>query len=96
MREWTRRRFLSRGTLTAAAVGVVSAVPGLPAVLSAGAAEAPAVAGDAPAVTGDLSGPLVAHITDLQSGEINLSLGESTVVYKNPQLVAQLWRAAGH
>ncbi len=91
----SRRTFLGRGSMAVAAAGVLSSVPGLSGLLSAGETEAPAadasVAGDAGAA--DLSEPLVAHVRDLSTGEISLFNGTREVIVRNPQLASQLARA---
>jgi hypothetical protein len=79
-----------------AAAGVLSSVPGLSGLLSAGETEVPAAdasiaGGDAGAV--DLSEPLVAHVRDLSTGEISLFNGTREVIVRNPQLAGQLARA---
>jgi hypothetical protein len=91
----SRRTFLGRGSMAVAAAGVLSSVPGLSGLLSAGETEAPAadasVAGEAGAA--DLSEPLVAHVRDLSTGEISLFNGTREVIVRNPQLASQLARA---
>jgi hypothetical protein len=89
----TRRRFLKRGSLALAVAGVVSAIPGLPMLVSATEADAPA-AGSAADEAGVLNQTLVAHVKDLQSGEISLFMGEREVSYRDPKLAALLHRAA--
>ena len=93
----TRRTFLGRGSMAVAAAGVLSSVPGLSSLLSAGEAEAPAadasIAG-ADAGGADLAEPLVAHVRDLSTGEISLFNGTREVIVRNPQLASQLARAA--
>src|SRR5580698_1451206 len=89
----SRRTFLGRGSMAVAAAGVLSSVPGLSGLLSAGETEAPAadasVAGaDAGGV--DLSEPLVAHVRDLSTGEISVFNGTNEVIVRNPQLANQL------
>src|ERR1700722_15282562 len=81
--DLSRRAFLRRGSLTAAAVGVVGSVPGLSSLLVGGASEAPAVESgvdeadsEGPAV----AGPLVAHIKDYSTGEMSLFQGEREVL----------------
>lgn len=91
----SRRTFLGRGSMAVAAAGVLSSVPGLSGLLSAGETEAPAadasVAGEAGAA--NLSEPLVAHVRDLSTGEISLFNGTREVIVRNPQLASQLARA---
>jgi hypothetical protein len=93
----SRRAFLRRGTLTAAAVGVMSAVPGLPGLLAGGASEAPAVDSGISEAEGDagaLAEPLLAHVKDLGTGEITLFQGEREIVVRNPSLARQILSAA--
>ena len=91
----SRRTFLGRGLMAVAAAGVLSSVPGLSGLLSAGETEAPAadasVAGEAGGA--DLTEPLVAHVRDLSTGEISLFNGTREVIVRNPQLASQLARA---
>ena len=93
----SRRAFLRRGTLTAATVTVIGAVPGLPTLLAGGASEAPAVESgvtETEAGAGALSEPLLAHVTDLSTGEITLFRGEQEIVVRNPALARQIFSAA--
>jgi hypothetical protein len=93
----SRRTFLGRGSMAVAAAGVLSSIPGLSSLITAGETEAPAadasVAG-ADAGAADLSEPLVAHVRDLSTGEISLFNGTREVIVQNPQLANQLARAA--
>jgi hypothetical protein len=94
----SRRTFLGRGSIAVAAAGVLSSVPGLSGLLSAGETEAPAadasvVGGDAGAGAANLSDPLVAHVRDLSTGEISVFNGTREVIVRNPQLASQLARA---
>ena len=92
----SRRAFLRRGTLTAAAVTVVGAVPGLPGLLAGGASEAPAVETgltETEGAAGALTEPLLAHVTDLNTGEITLFQGEQEIVVRNPALARQIYSA---
>jgi hypothetical protein len=88
-----RRDFLIRGSAAVAAVGAGTLVSGLPA--SAGASEAP---GSPDAQTelpqGDTTLPLVARIRDVQTGEIDLFLGDHEVTCRDRQLAARLFNAA--
>ncbi len=92
----SRRAFLARSTVATAAVGVAGSMPGLGGLLTAGASDAPAVEPEAAEVSedaGTLTGPLLAHITDLSSGEITLFQGEQELVVRNPALARQLYSA---
>jgi len=94
----SRRVFLRRGTITAAAVGLVGAVPGLPTLLLGASNDAPAVdtgIGEADGAAAGLSEPLIAHVSDVRAGQISLFQGEREVVVRSPDLARQLYRAAG-
>jgi hypothetical protein len=88
----SRRMFLKQGSLAVAAVGAVSAVPGLPLLVSSLEADAPA-AGSAMGETSALTETLVAHIKDVQTGEISLYLGEREITYQDPRLAALIHQA---
>ena len=93
----SRRNFLRRGTFTAAAVAVASSVPGISTLVGSTAADAPAVdtgVSDAADDSGDLTEPLVAHVKDLNTGEISLFQGERELVVHSPALARSLASAA--
>jgi hypothetical protein len=93
----SRRAFLWRTTLTAAAVGVAGSVPGLSSLIAGGTAEAPVVEDSVVGAEGDaagLSDPLVAHVTDLSTGEISLYQGEREVVIRDAGLARRLAASA--
>lgn len=93
----SRRSFLQKGSLTAAAVGVVGSVPGLSGLLASSAPELPAAETGATQVEGDvgaLSEPLVAHVTNLGTGDISLYQGEREVLIRDPALASRLFSAA--
>jgi hypothetical protein len=85
MNDLSRRRFLS-SSFGVAMVGAIAAVPGLVSVIKlsrpAGRAQA------------RLAGPLVAHVRDLNSGEISLLVGTSHVIHRDRDLAARLYAAA--
>jgi hypothetical protein len=96
-RDLSRRTFLRRGTVAAAALGVVSSVPGLSGLLAGSASEAPAVesgAAQAEGSVGNLAEPLLAHVKDVNTGEISLFHGETEVVVRDPALARRLMSAA--
>jgi hypothetical protein len=90
----SRRTFLTRGSLGVAAAGVLGAVPGLPALVTAGSEDASVAEEELPAAAGELTEPLVAHVRNVSTGEIRLYLGENQVTYHDPALAARLTRAA--
>jgi hypothetical protein len=92
----SRRTFLRRGTITAAAVGLVGAVPGLPGLLLGAGSEAPAVETGAGEAESDVAGwtePIVAHVSDPQTGRISLFQGEREFVVNSHSLARQLYLA---
>ena len=70
-------------------------MPGLGGLLTAGAADVPAVEPEATEVSEDAggTGPLLAHVTDLTTGEITLFQGEQEFVVRDPALARQLFSA---
>ena len=102
MSPLNRRDFLKRGSMAVAAAGVVSAVPmALPALAgaaTAGPAAAPTDTDDVGAGEeesgGQLDQPLVAHVRDLDTGEIGIFYGDREVIHRDRKLAAQLHRAA--
>ena len=87
MNDLSRRRFLS-SSVGVAMVGAVAAVPGLASVLKL---QVPAGIPRA-----RLAGPLVAHVRDLNSGEISLLVGTNHVIHRDRELAARLYAAAQH
>jgi hypothetical protein len=93
----SRRMFLKQGSMTMAAAGAVAALPGLPLLLNAAESDAPVaapVAESAGAEPAPLTETLVAHVKDLQTGEMSLFMGEREVVFHDPNLAALLHQAA--
>jgi hypothetical protein len=88
MNDLSRRRFLG-SSFGVAVVGAITLVPGLASVLKLPAT--PAAAG---LTQPGLSGPLVAHVRDLGSGEISLLMGTQHVIHRDRQLAARLYAAA--
>jgi hypothetical protein len=105
MASLSRRAFLARSSMVAAAAGAASAIPGLTSVFGAAQTEAPAVEGavadtatleaaDAGIGAADSAVPLVAHVRDLSTGEIAVFNGTREVIVRDPQLANNLFRAA--
>jgi hypothetical protein len=90
-----RRDFLTRGSLTVAAAGLVATVPGLTSALAMGESEAPAAsdAVTADEAVGTMSEPVVAHVRDLATGEIGVYSGTQEVVFRDPTLARRLFNA---
>ncbi|MHB8600601.1 MAG: hypothetical protein ACYDER_27820 [Ktedonobacteraceae bacterium] len=91
MAKLSRRGFFKQTSATAATFGVLAA---LPAMAAATATEVPA---EAPALEVSAAGitePLMAHVSDIASGEISLLMGTREVIFRDPQLVMRLLQAA--
>lgn len=97
MGSLSRRSFLKQSSLAVAGAGLVSSLPILPAVLGPAETAAPAAATAAETELPEgaaLAEPVVAHVKDLATGEINLFQGTRQVVYHDPHLAARLFNAA--
>jgi hypothetical protein len=88
----SRRLFLTRSSLTVVAAGVASAIPVLPSVVTSAEAEAPA-AEEEITETESLAAPLVAHVKNLQTGELSLYSGEREINILDRGLAARLFNA---
>ena len=87
MNDLTRRKFLKQGSLAMAVAGALALVPGMAAMRRL----------SKPQLTGlpsGNSGPLVAHVRDLASGEIALMVGIDQVVVHDRDLATRLYAAA--
>ncbi len=93
MENVSRRKFLGRTTTAAAAVGTIAAVPGIPGVLNVGRPTASSAAPTIPEGA-TLGEPIVAHVRDLATGEIDLFAGTRQVTIRDPQVVAKLFKAS--
>jgi hypothetical protein len=89
----SRRIFLTRSSMTAVAVGVASAMPALPSVVTTAETEAPAA--EEQIGEGDsLATPLIAQVKNLQTGEVSLYSGEREISILDRGLAARLFNAA--
>jgi len=88
MSQTTRRSFLLRSSVGAAAVGAAVAFDPATAAAatSTGSTELPAGAAE--------RGPIVAYIDDVHSGDISVLVGDRSVVVHDPAFVAALAHAA--
>lgn len=95
MSTLSRRSFLGKSSIAVAVGAAATAVPGLSSVLQLGESESGEVGALSEAeIAATDSSPLVAHVTDLQAGEIRLYQGERMVTYRDPGLAARLFRAS--
>lgn len=88
MPKLTRRGFFKQSSIGAAAFSLMTYLP-FSGIVASDAAEV-----DAPALSPSLlSGPLVAQVRDLTTGEISIMSGLKEVIIRDPQLVAKLLKA---
>lgn len=87
MTQVSRRRFLVHGSIGAALAGALAALPGLGAALKLPAAARRGAGASA-------AEPLIAHVRDLNTGEISLMVGEKHVIQRDAELAARLYDAA--
>ncbi len=91
MTKLPRRGFLKRTTASVATLGVLASVPAALTAMS----EAPQITESAQADLSSLTladGPLVAHISNLATGEISLLSGTQEIIFRDPEIVARLLR----
>lgn len=86
----TRRTFLRQASIGAAAVGVATTVP---AFLRPGSKKVSPAETAMPAGRMVQEGPLVAHIDDVNTGEITVMMGTRQVSYQNQELARRLLSA---
>jgi hypothetical protein len=89
MAKLARRGFLKRTTASVATIGVMASIPAALTALS----DAPQITETAGTDLSSLSlaeGPLVAHISNLATGEISLLSGTQEFVFRDPDLVMRL------
>ena len=88
MNTLSRRNFLSLSSVSVAMAAAVAAIPAAATVL-----RQPRV----PASwnpTANLDAPLIAHVRDLNSGEISVLVGTQEVVHKDVDLARRLYAVA--
>jgi hypothetical protein len=84
----TRRSFLKQTSATAA---TFSLLPAMPALAASSRSAEPVV----PKLHAPFSGPLVVHVSDVATGgEITLFAADQEIVFRDPQIVARLIKAA--
>jgi hypothetical protein len=96
--EGARRPEPSRRSVLYGAAGLAGA--GLAATAIAGTLAVPAAAADARAHTGPArvpspEEPVIVHVRDLRSGEMDVFAGEAKTRLRDPALAARLVRSAG-
>ena len=88
MTDLNRRSFLKQTSVGAATLGLLSSVPVLAVISESPQDTIPEVAHTT------VNGPLIAHVSDVATGEVALLLGSREIIFRDPQLVARLIKAA--
>jgi hypothetical protein len=89
MKDLTRRRFLTRSSIGVVLTGALALVPGIATALKLQLAAPKAGAGGAIA-----SGPFIAHVRDLATGEIAFLVGSERFIIRDRELAVRLHSAA--
>ena len=89
MKDLTRRRFLTRGSIGVVLTGALALVPGIAAAMKLQLAAPKSRDGTAMA-----SGPFIAHVRDLASGEIAFLVGSERFIIRDRALAVRLHSAA--
>jgi hypothetical protein len=92
MKALSRRSFLGRGSVVAAAAGLGAMAPATVGALLSDAPVLGDASQEAPAV-GNVEGAVVAHISDASTGQLSIFNGTREVVIKDPTVVSRLLRA---
>jgi hypothetical protein len=91
---FSRRTFLKSSSLAVGLAGVASAAPVLAGVGNEVAgAGATASGSELPEAT-SLAEPVIAHLSDLTSGEVNVYVGTRQVTINDPHLASLLFHAS--
>ncbi len=94
MEQVNRRTFMKQATAAVGVAGAAAVMPGLPKVLSTGGPLVAVPSQPTGVAEGTkLDGPIVAHVANLQTGEIHLFFGQRKVTHHDRGLAAQLYKA---
>ncbi len=91
------RRSLLQGAATAGAAGLAVSVMGAanPALAATNRSSAPERGGQAPGTATPQAGPIVVHVRDARSGDIEVFSGTSQTRLRDTDLAARIARAIG-
>ncbi|MGZ3610030.1 MAG: twin-arginine translocation signal domain-containing protein [Ktedonobacteraceae bacterium] len=92
MAKLTRRGFIGQTTASVATIGILATVP----TLASTPEMTDAVTSDTAAVelsSTSFAEPLVAHVSDLASGEVTIMVGTREVILRDTDLVLRLLKA---
>lgn len=89
MAKVSRRGFIMKTSMGVATMGLFAAAPTLATEPEATDAAVTELSTSAAAI----SEPLIAHVSNLATGEISLLVGTQEIIYRDPELVLRLLRA---
>ncbi len=87
MTKLTRRSFLKQSSAGAATLGLLPAIPALATI-----SRTPEAA--VPELSAASAGPMVAHVSNVATGEVTLLVGAREIVFHDRRLVARLIKAS--
>jgi hypothetical protein len=91
--ELSRRSFLKRSSMAAAVAGVATAAPMLIATAESAGPAGASAASELPEGA-SLTEPVIAHLSSLASGEVNVYVGTRQVTINDPHLASLLFHAS--
>ena len=91
MAKLTRRGFFKQTSVGVVTIGVLAAAP-----LAADPEAPEAAVTELSTAASTLSEPMVAHVSNLATGEISLLVGTQEIVFRDPQIVLRLLQQAAH
>ena len=89
MAKLARRGFLKRTTASVATIGVMASVPAALTAMS----DAPQITETAQADSSSFAlteGPMIAHVSNVATGEVSLLVGTQEIIFRDPELVMRL------
>lgn len=95
MAKLTRRRFLTRTTVSAAALGALAGGFGAARAAEHLPQELAVAAAPGTAAPGTVSEPLVVYVRNAATGEVAFLVGEREITRRDPALVARLLHGLG-
>jgi hypothetical protein len=95
MEQVNRRTFMKQASAAVGVAGAAAVLPGLPKVLATGGGLVAAPTQPSGVAEGTkLDEPIVAHVANLDTGEIHLYFGTRKVTHHDRGLASQLYKAS--
>lgn len=93
MSRLSRRGFIRQTSVGVATTGLLVAAPRLAEIADPAASDVAATTSTESSIAA-MTEPVLAHVRDFASGEISLLVGNREIIYRDPELVMRLIRAA--